>query len=145
MVSPRVLAIGALVLVPFAVADTVTTKDSRSWNGQCVIQNGVVTLTASFPKGSQALQFGVGYLRALELNPIKFNPGDRPGNLPKATPSNLSGTIYPRNKTEKESTCDQISIDPQKVTCTAKENVQEKGKSKEKTWNRADVIRIIFK
>jgi hypothetical protein len=123
-----------------AQADTVTTKDSRSWNGQATIQNGIVTLRASFPKSQPMLNFGADYVRALELNGTQFNPGTPP-SLPSPKPGKLSGTIYLKGGAEKQVICDNISLDQANVTCT----VVEKGKGKPRTWNHDDVIRIIFK
>jgi hypothetical protein len=141
MVKKRVRAACITFLAALAAqADTVTTKDSRSWNGQASIQGGVLTLNASFPKGKQPLKFPANYVRALELNGTTFNPG-APPSLPRSNPGRLSGTVYSKDRTEKEATCDDIRLDQANVTCMA----AEKGKSKPKTWNRDDVIRIIFK
>ncbi|HEY6344792.1 MAG TPA: hypothetical protein VIY49_25125 [Bryobacteraceae bacterium] len=142
MVKRRVGLASITFLTAFAAqADTVTTKDSRSWNGQATIDNGIVTLKASFPKNNQPLlRFAADNVRALELNGTQFNPG-APPSLPPPKPGNLSGTIYLKGGAEKQVTCDNIRLDQANLTCTG----AEKGKSKPGTWNHDDVIRIIFK
>jgi hypothetical protein len=139
MVKRRVGLASITFLAAFAAqADTVTTKDSRSWNGQATIENGIVTLKASFPKSQPMLTFGADYVRALELNGTQFNPGTPP--IPRlAKAGNLSGTIYLKGGAEKQVTCDNIQLDQANVTCTVA------GKSKPGTWNHDNVIRIIFK
>jgi len=112
-------------------AETVTTRDSRSWNGKIVqIQSGVLTLNASFPGGQTAtLKFGPKMLRAIELNRTTFNPGAVP-NLPKVGGGALSGTIYLRDKSGHK--CANIAMDAQKVTCSAG------------SWPLPEAVRIIF-
>ena len=112
-------------------AETVTTRDSRSWNGKIVqIQGGVLTLNASFPGGKTAtLRFGPKMLRGIEFNRTTFNPGAVP-NLPAAGGGALSGTIYLRDKSGHK--CANIAMDGQKVTCSAG------------SWPVQEALRIIF-
>jgi hypothetical protein len=112
-------------------AETVTTRDSRSWNGKIVqIQGGVLTLNASFPGGQTAtLKFGPKMLRAIELNRTTFNPGAVP-NLPAVGGGVLSGTIYLRDRSGHK--CANIAMDGQKVTCSAG------------SWPLQEAMRIIF-
>lgn len=111
-------------------ADTVTSRDSRSWNGRIVqLQNGVLTLAATFPGGPASLQFGPATLRGIEFNPTVFNPGAAP-QLEKVGGGAISGTIYLRDKSGHK--CANIAIDAQNVSCSAG------------SWPRQNVLRIIF-
>jgi hypothetical protein len=130
MAAIRILgAILACSLV--SKADTVTSRDSRSWNGSVVeIRGGVLTLSAHFPSGAPvSLQFGPNTLRAIEFNPTTFNPGA----APKLTPVSggaLSGTIYLRDKSGHK--CANITINAQTVSCSAG------------SWSQQNTLRIIF-
>jgi len=110
-------------------ADSVTSRDSRSWNGKALLQNGVLTLSASFPGGAASLQFGPNTLRAIEFNPTTFNPGAAP-KLAPVSGGSLSGTIYLRDKSGHQ--CAKIAIDANTVSCSAG------------SWPRPNVLRIIF-
>jgi hypothetical protein len=111
-------------------AETVTSRDSRSWNGKIVaLQNGILTLSASFPGGQKSLQFGPTTLRAVEFNPTTFNPGVAP-SLGAVTGGAVSGTIYLRDKSGHK--CGNIAIDAANVTCSAG------------SWPRSNTLRIIF-
>lgn len=111
-------------------ADTITSRDSRSWNGQVQqLQNGVLTLLASFPRGQVSLQFGPNTLRTIEFNPTAYNPGVAPA-LSKVTGGALSGTIYLRDKSGHK--CDNIAINAQTVSCSAG------------SWPRSNALRILF-
>lgn len=112
-------------------ADTITSRDSRSWNGNLLqLKNGVLTLAAHFPSGAPvSLQFGPNTLRSIEFNSTTFNPGA----VPKLAPVNggsVSGTIYLRDKSGHK--CGNITIDAQNVACSAG------------SWPRSNVMRIIF-
>ncbi len=112
-------------------ADSVTSRDSRSWNGRIVqLQNGVLTLAATFPGGPASLQFGPATLRAIEFNPTVFNPGAAP-QLGKVGGGMASGTIYLREDKSGHK-CANIAIDAQNVSCSAG------------SWPRQNVMRIIF-
>ena len=114
-----------------APAETITSRDSRSWNGQLVqLQNGVLTLAASFPGGKTSLQFGPNTLRAIEFNPTAYNPGAAP-KLAPVSGGPLSGTIYLREDKSGHQ-CANIAIDANKVSCSAG------------SWPRQNVLRIIF-
>lgn len=111
-------------------ADTITSRDSRMWNGQLQqLQNGVLTLVASFPRGKVSLQFGPNTLRTIEFNSTAYNPGVAP-TLTKVTGGALSGTIYLRDKSGHK--CDNITINAQTVSCSAG------------SWPRANALRIIL-
>jgi hypothetical protein len=113
-----------------AEADTITSRDSRSWNGQLVqLKNGILTLAANFPAGKTSLQFGPNTLRGIEFNPTAYNPGAAP-KLAPVNAGSLSGTIYLRDKSGHP--CGNIAIDANNVSCSAG------------SWPRANVMRIIF-
>jgi hypothetical protein len=113
-----------------AKADTITSRDSRSWNGQLIhLQNGVLTLAANFPGGKASLQFGPNTLRAIEFNPTTYNPGAAP-KLAPVSGGPVSGTIYLRDKSGHQ--CTNIAIDANTVSCSAG------------SWPRQNVLRIIF-
>ena len=113
-----------------AEADTITTRDSRSWNGAVQqIQNGVLTLSASFPGLKKQLQFGPKILRAIEFNPTTFNPGAPPNPSP-ASGGALSGTVYLRDRSSHA--CDNLTIDGQNVKCSGG------------SWPRQNVMRILL-
>ena len=108
----------ALATLAAAKADTVTTNDSRSWNGTITIQGGVLKLQASFPGGKAVpLQFGADYIRAIEFNATTYNPGVLP-KLPRAKSGTLSGTAYTRDK--KANVCRDITVDKTRVNCDGK-------------------------
>lgn len=112
-------------------AETITSRDSRSWNGKIVqLQGGILTLNASFPGGKTAtLKFGPKTLRGIEFNRTTFNPGAAP-NLPAVGGGALSGTIYLRDKSGHK--CGNIAMDGQKLTCSAG------------SWPIEGAMRIIF-
>jgi hypothetical protein len=112
-------------------ADTVTSRDSRSWNGSVLqLKGGVLALSAHFPSGAPvSLQFGPNSLRAIEFNPTTFNPGAAP-KLAGVSGGALTGTIYLRDKSGHK--CGNITIDAQTVACSAG------------SWPRANTLRIIF-
>jgi len=130
----RILVAASAVALAACVAhgDTITAKDSRSWNGRAQTQNGVLTLQANFPGGSRTLPFAANYLRAIEFNPTIFNPGAFP-NLPTPAPGNPSGTVYMRDRSKKPVACDGIVVTNETIACRGG------------NWKRDDVIRIIFK
>jgi hypothetical protein len=133
LVKSIVVAAGMLILaLSIGMADTITAKDSRSWNGHAQTQNGVLTLQANFPGGSRTLPFSATYLRAIEFNPTIFNPGAFP-NLPAAAAGNPSGTVYMRDRSKKPVACDGIVVTNETIACRGG------------NWKRDDVIRIIFK
>jgi hypothetical protein len=68
-----------LLVVSAAEADTVTGRDSSSWNGRVTISDGVLTLVASFRNGKVImLTFGTYYVRSIQFNPMVYNPGSEP-------------------------------------------------------------------
>src|SRR5215468_1586367 len=100
-------------------ADTITTRDSRSWNGRAeTAKGGGLTLTASFRSGAQTLTFAADYVRAVEFNSATFNPGAPPASLPAAKTAKLAGTIYFRERNRKEAACGgDITISNDLVRC----------------------------
>jgi hypothetical protein len=135
MVKMNTWKIGVIALAALtAKADTITTRDSRSWNGSVVqIQGGVLQLKAYFASGSPTiLQLGANYIRAIEFNATMHNPTAVP-NLPPATGGNLAGTVYTGDK--KAHSCTDITIDAESVNCA--------GKSPEKLA-RQSVMRILI-
>jgi len=115
-----------------AEADTVTTRDSRSWNGTIqTMQNGILTLSAAFPGMTSQLPFGLTTLRAIEFNSTTFNPGSSPGLATPASAS-LSGTVYPKPPGSTGTPCKNIAIDLNNVTCD------------KLSWPRQNVVRILF-
>ena len=112
-----------IVLIALAAmmskADTVTTRDSSSWNGSVTIAGGVLKLMAIFPAGKLTLQFGANYLRAIEFNTTTYNPGADPTKLlPKPNGGLFRGTIYMLNKTNQK--CANITVDAGHVSCDGK-------------------------
>lgn len=103
-----------------ANADTVTTRDSSSWNGRVTIAGGILKLMATFPGGKPStLQFGANYVRAIEFNTTTYNPGADPTKLlPKPSGQPFHGTIYMLNKTSQ--TCGVITVDSPHVACDGK-------------------------
>jgi len=131
MVKNRAIAVCVVVLAAFvAKADTVTAKDSRSWNGRAEIQGGVLTLVADFPSGKGSVHFAGSYLRAVEFNATTFNPGAAP-TLPAPSRGKLAGTVYLKDRTKPPLSCDDIAVTSTAVTC-------------KETVNRDQVVRIIF-
>lgn len=128
-VSGVLLAFSAMIY-----GETVTSTDSRSWNGTVTqIQNGIVTLKASFPGGqTRTLQFGPSTLRSIEFNPNTYNPGAPPSINP-GSGGVLSGMVYSRDK--KGTNCSGIGYDAQKqmITCASGEPQPKQ-----------NVLRIIF-
>jgi hypothetical protein len=122
MVRVSTLTIGLIALSALtAEADTITTTDSRSWNGSVTaIQNGVLTLNANFYTGTQALPFGADYIRAIDFNAATYNPGESPLDplklLPKPVDGKLGGTIYMRDKSQPHK-CADITVDSKNVLC----------------------------
>ena len=124
------ICLALLVCSVAGEADTITSRDSRSWNGQLQqLENGVLTLLASFPRGQVKLQFGPNTLRAIEFNPTAYNSGVAP-TLSKVIGGGLSGTIYLRDKSGHK--CGNITINAQTVACSAG------------SWPRPSAMRIIF-
>ena len=114
---------GTIVLIAFAAftaeADNVTTRDSRSWNGDLTtLQGGVVNLNATFPSGTQVLPFGTDYIRSIDFNTTTYNPGANPIKLlPKPGGGTLlPGTVYMRDKTPFRK-CGDITVDRTHVNC----------------------------
>ena len=112
-------------MVPFlfaawiAEADTVTTRDSSSWNGSATISGGVLKLLATFRNGKLTLQFGANYVRSIEFNSATYNPGADPTKLlPKPNGAPFSGTIYLQNRTNQK--CGSITVDSGRVSCDGK-------------------------
>jgi hypothetical protein len=142
--------------VAFARADTVTTVDSRTWNGSVTaINGGTVTLNATFPTGPQTLTFGADYIRAIEFNKATYNPGSNPINvLPKPNPvvKTLSGIIY-RQKMAALPCVDITAVSANSLSCRLKppENAA-RGKTAKPAADptgiqgvaRVDVIRIVI-
>jgi hypothetical protein len=92
-----------------AVADTVTTRDSSSWNGSVTIAGGVLSLNATFKTGKLTLRFGANYVRSVAFNAAAYNPGADPSKLiPKTTGEPFRGTIYMLNKTNKQ--CADVTV-----------------------------------
>ena len=113
-------------------ADTVTTRDSRSWNGTVKqVGGGVLTLSANFPGSTIELRFGATALRSLEFNPTNYNPG-APPTLGAPSGSSINGTVYLKGDPNSH-VCEGITIDSQTVTC--KEHL---------SWSRRSVSRIFF-
>jgi hypothetical protein len=120
MVRVTTVTIAVITLaVLTAEADTVTTMDSRSWNGKVTsIQGGVLTLNATFPSGMQPLPFGADYIRAIEFSTTTYNPGANPLKLlPKPDGGQLRGTVYMRDKTQPHKCATDITVDPTHVNC----------------------------
>lgn len=110
----NILKLGIMALAAsLAHADTITTLDSRTWNGAVTrIQNGVVTLNATFANSSKTLSLGAGYIRAIEFNTTRYNAG-AVVSVPGSKNSSLAGTIYLKQNTESKVKgplhCDDIS------------------------------------
>ena len=113
-------------------ADTITTRDSRSWNGRVTGGNGALTLSAGFRPGPRTLIFPSEYLRIVEFNAATFNPGAPPPSLPPVKGGRLGGTIVFRERNRKESGCADIAITGDTVRCGSA------------AFKRDDVLRIIF-
>ena len=109
-----------ITLTAFAVkADTVTTRDSSSWNGTVTrIGNGVLQLNAGFPTGKPTLSFGANYVRSIEFNTTIYNQGAVPTNLPKANGKPFSGTVY--IKTQPPQHCTNITMGSGSLLCDGK-------------------------
>ncbi len=140
-----VIALAALT----AKADTITTQDSRSWNGSVVqIQGGVLELRAYFASGSATvLRFGANYIRAIEFNATTHNPTAVPNlPLPAASGGKLSGTVYTQRKEAYK--CADIGLTGEQFTCVGKpmdeDKPKDKGKDKVKPLERKDVMRILI-
>jgi len=133
----RLKNIGLIVLLgSFGYADTITTRDSRTWNGDVTsIQNGVLTLSAAFPSGPATLTFGADYIRAIEFNSLRTNPGANPGKTlpaPNPQPPKLPATIYMQQKKPFLS-CQDITSAANSVQLSCGSNVVAK----------KDVLRIL--
>lgn len=108
-----------LLSVWVAEADTVTARDSSSWNGRITISEGVLKLLANFRTGKLTLQFGAKYVRSMEFNSTTYNPGADPTRLlPKPNGGSFSGTIYMQNRTNQQ--CEKITVDSGRVSCDGK-------------------------
>lgn len=131
----RTWKIGVIAFAALAAkADTVTTSDSRGWNGSVkTIQGGVLTLQARFSNGPASVRFGANYIRAIEFNKSTYNPGAAP-NLPNPQGGTLSGTVYTKDK--KAHTCANITSDSANVTC--------EGSKPHEVLSRQNVLRIMI-
>jgi hypothetical protein len=115
MVNMRRLRLVLLLLVVSAAeADTVTLRDSSSWNGRVTISvEGVLNLAANFRAGKTiTLTFGANWVRSIQFNPTAYNPGSEPTNLPQKPsggPFPFPGIIYLQDRTSKD--CKSITID----------------------------------
>jgi hypothetical protein len=120
MVNMKTLRVVLFLLVVWiADADTVTTRDSSSWNGSATISGGIVRLVALFRTGKVTLQFGANYVRSIDFNSTVYNPGQDPSSLlPKPTGGLFSGTIYLQNKTNQR--CGDITFASGQVSCDGK-------------------------
>lgn len=109
----RRLSLLFLLVVSAAQADTVTGRDSSSWNGSVTISEGVLHLVAYFRTGKVTLTFGANYVRSIQFNPTVYNPGSNPVSLlPKQTLVELfRGTIYMQNPTSQKSCDKSITVD----------------------------------
>jgi hypothetical protein len=108
-----------LFVVWMADADTVTTRDSSSWNGTATVSGGIVKLFATFRTGKVTLQFGANYVRSIDFNSTVYNPGQDPTSLlPKPNGGLFSGTIYLQNKTNQR--CGNITVVSGQVSCDGK-------------------------
>jgi hypothetical protein len=123
-VRTNIVRIGVIALAGLtAEADTVTTLDSRSWNGVVTsVQGGVLNLQADFPNNPKhPLQFGASYIRSIEFNPTTYNPGDIPTMPQQQKGGQLFWTIYLQpirgQKPQEAPTCQDISVDPETVGC----------------------------
>jgi hypothetical protein len=123
-VRRNLFRIGVIALAGLAAeADTVTTRDSRSWNGIVTsIKNGMLELQATFPNNqTRTLQIGGSYIRSIEFNPTTYNAGDIPTMPPQQNGGQLFWTIYLQQikgqKPQEAPTCMDISVDPQTVGC----------------------------
>ena len=102
-----------------AKGDTVTTRDSSSWNGTATISGGVLKLSAIFRTGKVTLQFGANYVRSIEFNSTVYNPGANPAALlPKPSGASFGGTIYMQDRTSQ--TCGVITVQSGAVVCDGK-------------------------
>lgn len=103
-----------LVVVSAAKADTVTLRDSSSWNGRVTISpEGVLKLTGNFRSGKPiTLTLGANWVRSIQFNPTVYNPGsDPPAIIQNQQPNGpFHGTIYMQNGPSQ--TCDtSITVD----------------------------------
>ena len=113
-----------LLVVSAAEADTVTGRDSSSWNGLVTISDGgVLKLVANFRTGKAiTLTFGANYVRSIQFNPAVYNPASQPpATLLSQPPSGpFRGTIYMQKGTsqscEKSITVDRVPSDLSRVT-----------------------------
>ncbi|HKE29547.1 MAG TPA: hypothetical protein VKB88_44660 [Bryobacteraceae bacterium] len=102
-----------------AEADTVTTRDSSSWNGKVSISGGILQLSATFRTGKVTLKFGANYVRSIDFNAAVYNPGADPTALiPKPTGAPFGGTIYTQNRTTQK--CGTITVGSGIVSCDGK-------------------------
>jgi hypothetical protein len=116
------LKIGLIVLTAtLASADSITTLDSRTWNGTITnIQGGVVTLNAQFSGQTKPLNFGAEYIRSIQFSPTTYNPGaiQSPPN-PKS--SKLPGKIYLQKQAGKSRppfSCQDITFSGRTISCS---------------------------
>ena len=116
-----------LLVVSAAEADTVTGRDSSSWNGLVTISDGVLKLVANFRNGKViTLKFGTYYVRSIQFNPMVYNPGSEPpASLQSQQPGvgPFRGTIYmqkrPSQSCEKSITVDR-DLSRVTVSCDGK-------------------------
>ena len=133
------LKIGLIVLTAsLASADSITTVDSRTWNGTIAnVQGGVVTLNAQFPGQTRALTFGAEYIRSIQFSPTTYNRGAVP-SPPKPKNSKLPGKIYLQKQAGKSQppvSCQDIFFDGRLISCAG---VKGPGISKQ------DVVQILI-
>ncbi|HEY1755765.1 MAG TPA: hypothetical protein VGG72_10245 [Bryobacteraceae bacterium] len=127
-----------LAFVSLAQADTVTTKDSRTWNGKVTkIQGGVLTLSAQFSGQTKLLNFGADSLRSIQFNTATYNPGAVPAT-PAPRSSSLRGTIYRGKKagtSQGPLSCDDITAAAGPLSCVSN--------GKAEIVTRPDVVQIL--
>lgn len=116
------LKIGLIVLTAsLASADSVTTVDSRTWNGTIAsIQGGAVTLNAQFSSQTRPLNFGAEYIRSIQFGPTTYNAG-AVASPPKPKSSKLPGKIYFQKQAGKSRaplSCQEITFNGRTISCS---------------------------
>jgi hypothetical protein len=121
MVTVSALRVSVIVFLTLAAkADTITTRDSRTWNGTVTsLQGSLLVLQAGTPgsKAATPLSFGSNYVRAIEFNSTTYNPSAIP-TPPQPAGGNFSGTVYTRDK--KAHPCTNIGVNQKQITCGGK-------------------------
>ena len=115
------LKIGLIVLTAsLASADSVTTLDSRTWNGTIAnIQGGVVTLNAQFSGQTKPLYFGAEYIRSVQFSPATYNSGAF-ASPPRPKSPKLPGKIYFQKQAGKARaplSCQDITFNGRAISC----------------------------